>query len=563
MTNTTSRRRLSASLLVLAVQVLLAACAQNVSPSPAPTACVPSGGTLYEVGPGQPYGAIGAVPWESLTAGDTVRIHWRAEPYREKVLLRGQGSAERPITVCGVAGPGGELPVISGENATTRPTMGYNGQGTQTRGLIHVASGSDDPWGYKPSYIVVQGLHLTGAFHENSFTDSAGAVVAYNPNAAGIFVERGEHITVRGVLITGNGNGFFVASGDSEEVRSRAIVLEYSALYGNGTVTTGFDRHHNIYTESEGMLVQFNYIGPLRDGSGGSALKDRSTGTVIRYNWIEGGARTLDLVDAEDSSDLATAQPEYRATYVYGNVLVNGPGGPSYMVHYGGDSGVTDAYRKGTLYFFHNTVVIRSDQEGEGGRWRIALFDVSTDDESVDARNNVVHIEPATPGARPSDLSWMVSAGALVLGANWASPGVVAFRDGVEVSGTVSGMENVLSNAANDPGFRGGDADSYQLRPDGAAVDAGQALHPAAVAAGHTASFVYVPPAAARPRVPIGPPDLGAFELVPDGASRDAPLRDAVAGLDLDGGSGRRAAPGTSTTITDTHTGITERGHHL
>lgn len=41
-------------------------------------------GTLFEVGPGQAYASIGAVPWEALNAGDTVRIHWRATPYREK-----------------------------------------------------------------------------------------------------------------------------------------------------------------------------------------------------------------------------------------------------------------------------------------------------------------------------------------------------------------------------------------------------------------------------------------------------------------------------------------------
>lgn len=520
-----SRLRTAPWWTVAAVTALLASCqgAGQAPPrsspplSPPALACSHTGdGDLYDVGPDLPYPTIGSVPWEALSAGDTVRIHWRVEPYREKILLRGQGTEEQPITVCGVAGPNGQLPVIDGENATTRPSMGYSGQGTQARGLIHVAPGTDDPWGYKPSHIIVQGLHLTGAFHEHSFTGSAGAVAEYTPNAAGIFVERGESITVRGVLITGNGNGFFVASGDSEEVRSRDITLEYSALYDNGTVTTGADRHHNIYTEAEGMLFQFDYIGPLRAGSGGTALKDRSAGTVIRYNWIEGGARSLDLVEAEDSWPLATQLPAYRETFVYGNVIVNGPDGATNMIHYGGDSGVTEAYRKGTLYFFNNTVAITSDQQD---RWRVVLFDVSTEDESVDARNNIVYIEPATPGARASDLSWMREEGLLQLGVNWASPGIMEFRDGVEIGGTVLGSANTVTNANNDPGFVDVSTHDFRLRPQGAAVDLGQDLHPAAIAAGHVLEYEYLHPAGGRPRPDAGPSDLGAYGATTEASS--------------------------------------------
>src|SRR5262249_22248274 len=79
-------------------------------------------GTAHEVGPGRPFPSLGAVPWESLGPGDSVRIHWRATPYREKVLLSNRGTATDPIVVCGVAdGPNGEPPVIDGRGATTRP----------------------------------------------------------------------------------------------------------------------------------------------------------------------------------------------------------------------------------------------------------------------------------------------------------------------------------------------------------------------------------------------------------------------------------------------------------
>ena len=68
---------------------------QGAAPAQAaldPIACEHTGsGKAYEVGPGKALDSLGKVPWETLAAGDTVRIHWRAEPYREKFFLRGQG----------------------------------------------------------------------------------------------------------------------------------------------------------------------------------------------------------------------------------------------------------------------------------------------------------------------------------------------------------------------------------------------------------------------------------------------------------------------------------------
>src|SRR5687767_6072973 len=70
--------------------------------------------TTYEVGPGKAYTSIGAVPWESLVAGDIVLINWRSAPYKEKWAIGGTGTAAQPIVVRGVLGPGGERPVIDG-----------------------------------------------------------------------------------------------------------------------------------------------------------------------------------------------------------------------------------------------------------------------------------------------------------------------------------------------------------------------------------------------------------------------------------------------------------------
>ncbi len=87
----------------------------------------------YEVGPGKPYANIGDVPWESLQPGDTVLIYYRSTPYKEKWVICRQGTAAAPITVRGVLGPNGELPVIDGNGATTRLALDY---WSEARGVI-------------------------------------------------------------------------------------------------------------------------------------------------------------------------------------------------------------------------------------------------------------------------------------------------------------------------------------------------------------------------------------------------------------------------------------------
>lgn len=148
--------------------------------------CVLAGVTLaeaatHDVGPGQPLAAIADVPWESLQPGDVVRIHWRPEPYREKWVIGRSGAPGDPIVVQGVRGPGGERPVISGENATTpAPLDFWNDQ----RGLIKIG-GSSVPPNTTPEWIVIEGLELRSAHADYSFTDDRGNAATYADNAAG------------------------------------------------------------------------------------------------------------------------------------------------------------------------------------------------------------------------------------------------------------------------------------------------------------------------------------------------------------------------------------------
>lgn len=414
------------------VPLLAVACATGPVRAEAEVAACPAGkGDTYEVGPGSKRQRLADVPWTDLGAGDRVLIHWRPEPYREQMLLSTRGTASQPVRVCGVPGPKGELPVLTGENAQTVRSLRLPHVETQERGIVIFSLNDEQRWGEKPAHIVLQSLEIRGAHPRFGFVTHKGERRAFRANAAAVFVERGEHITVRNCTITDSANGFFVASGGSEEVMSREIVAEGNYIFGNGIADSYYE--HNAYSEAAGMVYQHNHFGPLRPRAGGNALKDRSAGTVVRYNWIEGGAHLLDLVEPEDSYVLTRADPRFGHTYVYGNILINRPDDGVKVVHYGGDNGNEQIYRKGTLHFFNNTVIVRGDQLV---RWGTSLFRLETDDESADVRNNVFYREGST------HLFLLMAEGRLRLGPNWISAGFGERHKSGRVA--VEGIKNLI-----------------------------------------------------------------------------------------------------------------------
>ena len=142
------------------------------------------------------------------------------------------------------------------------------------------------------------------------------------------------------------------------------------------------------------------------------------------------------------------ASPLYRATNVYGNVLIEHPGTDNREItHYGGDSGVTARYRKGTLVLLQQHVVsyrTRSDD----------AVCSSTNDEHVDARNNIFYVTAAG-----NTFHCCLSAGGLDLTHNWFKPGHVA------VFGTLSGIINDdgTSLESASPGFAGESVQDFSL----------------------------------------------------------------------------------------------------
>jgi hypothetical protein len=441
--------------------------------------CPPmSWATDYHVGPDQAYTNIGDVPWESLTAGDTVLIHARPVPYAEKWVINRVGSASAPITVRGVPDAGGALPVIHGEGAATRSQLNY---WNEERGILKIG-GSNSPPDGTPAYIVVENLHFQRA--RGPFTGRYGAS-AYADNAAAIYVEKGSHITVRNCVLEDSGNGLFVASATTD------MVIEGNYIYGNGNVGSIYE--HNTYTEARNILYQFNRFGPLCDGCLGNNLKDRSSGTVIRYNWIESGNRQLDLVDAEGSAEIVN-EPAYLQTFVYGNVLIEPDNaGNSQIVHFGGDSGNTAIYR-GTLYFWNNTVVSTRAEN-------TTLLRLSSNGQTAEVRNNIVYV--TAPGYR---LALSNSAGTLKYGGNLFKPGFVASHSGL--TGVVTDLGGNVS--ASSPGFVDEAGQEFHLLESSLGRNAAGTL-PAAVAA-YPLDREYLKQQAWVVRPVDALPDMGAFE---------------------------------------------------
>ena len=481
---------------------------------------LPLAAAEYHVGPGMPLANIHDVPggMHNLTAGDTVYIHWRATPYREKFRLSGVGTAAMPIRVIGVPGPGGERPVLHAQNATSHPgdvwgTYGNNISNADL-GMIIIYRGPGSAYEAKPEHIIVEGLEITGCRKDVPFTTAEG-----NPRTfggSGIWMRGPNDVSLINVKIHDCTDGLFASSGGDEPNTTRRLLVKKCHIENCSENMQEMGLQfgvHNIYTECAGVTFEENYFGPTRPNSDGGNLKDRSSDCVIRYNHIEGGLRLLDLVEAQDSwpmvqADLAGGNPAYRTTQVYGNYFHSGANQAIRAIHYGGDSGDVASYRKGTLYFHHNTVVFQRDRSEA---YRHSYFELATDDETVEAWNNVFHSEAATPGADAS-LHYLVNRfGNHNFGPNWVTSGWDDWDNGLppEAAGTVNGVANLVSGTS--PGFVNIAAKDFRLGAYSTLRNIGGALLPAA----SPVTLQYVAHRQSQARPVAGLPDMGANEFLP------------------------------------------------
>jgi hypothetical protein len=437
---------------------------------------------VYDVGPGQPYADPSEIPWEALAPSSLVRIHHRNSPYYAKWVINTRATADDPVVVLGVKS--GEMrPVISGEAAVTREELSY---WNENRSVIKIGGSNLPNDSVVPAYIYVQSLDIRSARPPFTFKDDSGNQQTYASNAAAVHVEIGEQITIHDCLLHDAGNGLFSGHGSSN------LLISGNYIYDNGNQNSIY--HHNSYTESLGIVFEYNRYGPLRSGCLGNNLKDRSAGTVIRYNWIESGNRQLDLVET-DYADLAV-DPAYDTTFVYGNILIEPDGaGNSQILHYGGDG--DGYYRKGHLYFYHNSVI--STRSGN-----TTLVRMSTNEEHATIINNILY--GSAGGSRFAVTS---GRGQILLKNNWLPENWrPTHESGLDAGASLEVVANV---EGVEPGFRDPGSQDYGLNATAAdCLDAAAEL-PAAVQA-FPVDDQYAKHTGGESRPDDGAPDLGAFE---------------------------------------------------
>jgi len=473
------------------------------------TASAGTGGPrTYDIGPGRPLSRLADLDWSRLGPGDTVNIHSKPGGYHELLQIAGRGTADAWITVNGVPDPvTGDLPIIDGRDAVLDPQFRNHWAGLHGYGGVVVGTRPGYASGYKPGYVAIRGLEIRGCASGNSFIDVDGTRRGYGNVGAGVYLERCDHVTVAGCVIHDNGEGIFGAGQSTFDRLMTDIVVDSNHIFGNGNV--GSEREHNTYIEAIGTLYQFNRYGPLRPGALGAGLKDRSTGTVIRGNWIEGGLHQLQIPEAQNQADLAVALPQYRTTIVQGNTLVAPPGNGASLIWFGGDQGLPAWYRKGVLYVDHNTLVARSNQSQN---YKTAAIVAASGGEAIDARNNIIASIPDTSGAVAADLGLVGSDNHAFFGPTWVTPGWFATTVGsYAFSGLLDGTGQFMVGSSVNPGFVDIAAGDYRLAASSTCIDGSGRLPGGLASWPLTHQFRFPVGGAARSVVGAGA-DLGGFE---------------------------------------------------
>lgn len=435
--------------------------------------------TTYEVGPGKAYADPRDVPWLDLQPGDQVLIHYRAEPYRDAILLCARGEPTRWITVRGVKGPAGQRPVFDGDGARM-PSFGLN-QWFDGGGMIkiHRPIGMSDA-SYRPGYIHVSGFEVRNARPPAQYTNWAGQTATWNAFSAGIFGQGFDAVAITDCDLHDNGLGLFVNSTNGSLFQSSRLLVADNHFHGNSSA--GSYSEHNAYTEGIGTVYEFNWFGPLADGSFGDNIKERSAGVIFRYNHIEGGADLIALRDPESNVDHESAQLDAWGTklvagaYIYANTFVTRDYLQGIIGHGDGGMGTNLQPREGHLYFYANRVIATVDNQGYWAdnqyfeRQGVPLFDLlnTRSPTTVVARNNLLYATSRTGGAEPAPLALFYWQGIADFADNWANDfihvyapsGGTNLATGPRFDGTGLGG---LAEQAGDPGFMDIAGGDYRL----------------------------------------------------------------------------------------------------
>ncbi len=429
----------------------------------------------------------------------------------------------------------GALPIIDGTNATQMETL----PGQAPRSLRYHDNNNPQPQralynlglvmvgpqlGYNynngpAGYIGIENLDIRNVQYNAPFTDGkTGLAAVYNSFGSCLFVEAAAHLVIKNNILHGCGNGLFINSKNDIIVElSQDILIEGNWIYNNSNppipnVSNGF-HEHNSYTEARDIIFQYNTFGDVRPGAFGDCLKDRSSGTIIRYNIFTSNCTILlNLLNSTGSPTLIATDAAYGNDYVYGNLFDVAPTGSrnANLVTYGGDTGVYSSYRQKTLRFYNNTVVVKGDAVATVGYAETYLFNLLMQVSVADVQNNIFYAPSITPN-QPGKLQAMsIGIGTVNLANNWVGPNTGQFWLGHKLPGVVINGWNTNIGANNMPAFVNEAAHDYRPTVLSPLTNAGSILANLNVLSlvSPTPPSVIPQSAARRP----GALDIGAYE---------------------------------------------------
>lgn len=442
------------------------------------TASSGTGGTTYTVGPGQTYTSPGAFfNAVSPAPGDVVNIYPTMSgssvvPYTDCVLFSWRGTPSARITIQGQPDPGtGKYPIwdVSAGTATTAfATRAAVVGSTFAPGALWLGRKSGATFGYSPAYLTISHIEFKGAYTGGSY-DRGGTSVPWGESSAGIYVEAVEDLVIDSCTIDGNGNGVFAAALGTYDRPVYDVTLQFNSISGNSGTSTAGSPSHNTYLEGVRVLYHANLYGAIRTGGQGIGLKDRSSGSVIRYNFVSGGNHQIQHAEAQNHAELGVALVCSRTVYVYGNITVtDNASSPLWL---GGDQGNPQIQPKARYYVYHNTMV------GDPVTFKIPGIKMAHPANVLDSRNNVYDVIPTSDfGLGDSSLSGTGAGNYFAyFGKTWAPRGYfLTTGNGDVFTGTALGQGNVVSGT--DPGFVDRAGGDYHLTAGSACVGVGTAL---------------------------------------------------------------------------------------
>lgn len=465
----------------------------------------PANALTFEVGPNKPYTDLDQVPWEMLLPGDRVLIYWRPTPYNRTIVINSSGTSDAWIEIIGVRNQDtGEMPVIDGESAICAPGQHvdiYDGAALITFG--HMTTGTYGMVeGAKPRYIHVTGLELKNAHPTKTRTKKSGTTGPWGEFASAFYGIGFDNVCIQGNKMHHCGLGIFVNSILAERFQSRNLHVCNNWIYECSSI--GSYSTHSAYTEAIGTIYEHNYIQKVISGSNGDTVKDRSCGTVFRYNYMEVSANAISLRDPSSENSNQNGWLEAQAVdslgelminsaFVYGNTFINRNSAPQSIVVIG--DGANAEYRQGSLYFYSNVVI--SVVDGASGYtgifynpYRIPLFGLPSTRSpiTVVARNNLFYTDKATSGGVVPQFGLFYWQGLADFQSNWINEYVNTAYDTAYIATLARGNQfngagiGGLVESTASPGFVGLGISDFSLLPASPFFTLNAAVPPTAVA---------------------------------------------------------------------------------